>query len=61
MKLSGKDDAYLYESARFDKWNGTTFEKALALADFIFDYASEENRMKIRGLNAMKLFRFPLG
>ena len=28
MKLSGKDDAYLYESARFDKWNGTTFEKA---------------------------------
>ena len=28
VKLSGKDDAYLYESARFDKWNGTTFEKA---------------------------------
>jgi branched-chain amino acid transport system substrate-binding protein len=28
LKLSGKDDAYLYESARFDKWNGTTFEKA---------------------------------
>ena len=41
--------------------NMTAFEKALALADFIFDYASEENRMKIRGLNAMKLFRFPLG
>jgi len=36
------------------------FEKALKLADFIFDYASEEDRMKIRGLNAMKLFRFPL-
>ena len=28
LKLSGKDDAYLVESARFDKWNGTTFEKA---------------------------------
>jgi len=28
LKLSGKDDAYLIESARFDKWNGTTFEKA---------------------------------
>ena len=28
LKLAGKDDAYLIESARFDKWNGTTFEKA---------------------------------
>ena len=28
LKLSGKDDAYLIESARFDKWNGTTFDKA---------------------------------
>ena len=28
LKLAGKDDAYLVESARFDKWNGTTFEKA---------------------------------
>jgi hypothetical protein len=28
LKLTGKDDAYLIESARFDKWNGTTFEKA---------------------------------
>src|SRR6266516_6819751 len=27
--------------------NMTAFEKALALGDFIFDYASEENRMKI--------------
>jgi predicted TIM-barrel fold metal-dependent hydrolase len=38
----------------------TAFEKALALADFIFDYASEADRAKIRGLNAMKLFRFPM-
>ena len=28
LKLAGKDDAYLVESARFDHWNGTTFEKA---------------------------------
>jgi branched-chain amino acid transport system substrate-binding protein len=28
LKLAGKDDAYLIEAARFDKWNGTTFDKA---------------------------------
>jgi ABC-type branched-subunit amino acid transport system substrate-binding protein len=28
LKLAGKTDAYLIEAARFDKWNGTTFEKA---------------------------------
>ena len=28
LKLAGKDDAYLVESARFDKWTGTTFAKA---------------------------------
>ena len=38
----------------------TAFEKDLALADFVFDYASENDRVKIRGLNAMKLFRFPM-
>lgn len=27
IKLQGKTDAYLVESARFDKWNGTAFEK----------------------------------
>jgi ABC-type branched-subunit amino acid transport system substrate-binding protein len=28
LKLAGKTDAYLIEAARFDKWNGATFEKA---------------------------------
>ena len=36
------------------------FERMLSLIDFMFDYASEADREKIRGLNAMKLFRFPL-
>ena len=34
------------------------FEKQAALLDQIFDYASESDRAKIRGLNAMKLFHF---
>jgi predicted TIM-barrel fold metal-dependent hydrolase len=36
------------------------FEATLALIDHIFDYAPEADRVKIRGLNAMKLFGFPL-
>jgi predicted TIM-barrel fold metal-dependent hydrolase len=36
------------------------FEKALALIEYVFDFASEEDKAKIRGLNAMKLFKFPL-
>ncbi len=36
-----------------------SFEKAIALSEYVFDYVPEEDRMKIRGLNAMKLFRFP--
>jgi len=36
-----------------------SFEKALALIDYVFDYASEGDRVKVRGLNAMKLFGFP--
>jgi hypothetical protein len=32
----------------------------LALIDEFFGFASEEERVKIRGLNAMKLFGFPL-
>lgn len=28
LKLAGRNDAYLIESARFDKWTGTAFEKA---------------------------------
>jgi hypothetical protein len=35
------------------------FERAIVLSEFVFDYATEEERMKIRGLNAMKLYRFP--
>ena len=34
--------------------------EALALIDEIFSFASEDDRIKIRGLNAMKLFGFPL-
>lgn len=38
--------------------NMPDFEKAAALLDLMFDYASESDRAKIRGLNAMKLFGF---
>jgi predicted TIM-barrel fold metal-dependent hydrolase len=34
------------------------FNQAVALFDAMFDFASESDRAKIRGLNAMKLFRF---
>jgi L-fuconolactonase len=34
------------------------FEQAVALFDEMFDFASESDRAKIRGLNAMKLFGF---
>jgi predicted TIM-barrel fold metal-dependent hydrolase len=40
--------------------NVERFEKTLALIDELFGFASEEERLKIRGLNAMKLFGFPL-
>src|SRR5262249_25085668 len=33
-------------------------EKASALLDQMFDYASESDRAKIRGLNAIALFQF---
>src|SRR6266566_3700107 len=36
--------------------NIVQFEEASALLDRMFDYASESDRAKIRGLNAMKLF-----
>jgi predicted TIM-barrel fold metal-dependent hydrolase len=58
----------LYEAYGADRliWgsyggNMASFEKALALAENVFDYASEDDRLKIRGLNAMKLFKFPIG
>jgi hypothetical protein len=34
------------------------FEKATALIDEVFDFAPESDRAKIRGLNAMRVFRF---
>jgi len=34
------------------------FEKATALIDEAFDFASEKDRAKLRGLNAMKVFGF---
>jgi L-fuconolactonase len=36
------------------------FQESLALIDEIFSFASEEDRIKIRGLNAVKLFGFAL-
>jgi len=42
---------------------GTTmdaFEKELAQIHDVLDFAPENERMKIRGLNAMKVFRFPM-
>jgi predicted TIM-barrel fold metal-dependent hydrolase len=38
--------------------NMADFEKQVSLFDRMFDYAPESDREKIRGLNAMKLFRF---
>jgi predicted TIM-barrel fold metal-dependent hydrolase len=34
------------------------FEKAVELFDIMFDFASESDRAKIRGLTAQKLFGF---
>ena len=34
------------------------FDRQVRLFDVMFDFASEADRAKIRGLNAMKLFRF---
>ena len=34
------------------------FDKQVRLFDAMFDFAAEADRAKIRGLNAMKLFRF---
>jgi predicted TIM-barrel fold metal-dependent hydrolase len=34
------------------------FERQVSLFDAMFDFASEADRARIRGLNAMKLFRF---
>jgi len=38
--------------------NMPEFEKEAAMLDQMFDYASESDRAKIRGLNSMKLYRF---
>jgi predicted TIM-barrel fold metal-dependent hydrolase len=38
--------------------NMADFEREAALFNQMFDYAPESDRAKIRGLNAMKLFRF---
>jgi predicted TIM-barrel fold metal-dependent hydrolase len=38
--------------------NMDQFRKNSALFDSTFDFASEDVRAKIRGANAMKLFRF---
>ncbi len=38
--------------------NAEAFQKILAQIDDVFDFASEADRVKIRGGNAMKLFKF---
>jgi predicted TIM-barrel fold metal-dependent hydrolase len=55
----------IYDAFGADRiiWGGLgmdlpAFDKEAALLDLMFDYASESDRAKIRGLNAMKLFRF---
>ncbi|HWB84933.1 MAG TPA: amidohydrolase family protein [Bryobacteraceae bacterium] len=46
-------------------WGGydttmAAFEKMLATIDDVLDYAPESDRVKIRGVNAMKVFKFPM-
>jgi predicted TIM-barrel fold metal-dependent hydrolase len=55
----------LYDAFGPDRliWGGygmsmPAFEKATALIDQVFDFAPESDRAKIRGLNAMRVFRF---
>src|SRR5579864_1539519 len=55
----------LYDAFGPDRliWGGygmsmPAFEKAIALIDSVFDFAPESDRAKIRGLTAMRVFRF---
>jgi len=46
-------------------WSGfggsvKAFEARMATLDLMFSFASEEDRAKIRGLNTMKVFNFPM-
>jgi L-fuconolactonase len=34
------------------------FDREVALFDMMFDFAAEEDRRRIRGLNALKLFKW---
>ncbi len=54
-------DAFGPDRLIWDAYGGDLpgFEKQLALIDLMFDFAPEADRVKIRGLNAMKLFGFP--
>jgi predicted TIM-barrel fold metal-dependent hydrolase len=38
--------------------NNQQFAEAIEVFELMFDYASEQEKAAIRGLNAMKLFRF---
>jgi predicted TIM-barrel fold metal-dependent hydrolase len=71
MKVSGLIGDYkpiirrLYDAFGPDRlvWGSygssiTEFQKILAQIDEVFDYAAEAERVKIRGANAMKLFKF---
>jgi hypothetical protein len=55
-------DAFGPDRLIWENYGGSLkgFQKNLAAIDELFGFASEEDRVKIRGLNAMKLFRFPL-
>jgi L-fuconolactonase len=55
-------DAFGPDRLIWENYGGSIirFKESLALVDRIFSFASADDRIKIRGLNAMKLFNFPL-
>jgi predicted TIM-barrel fold metal-dependent hydrolase len=55
-------DAFGPDRLIWENYGGSIarFQETLAHIDEIFAFATEEDRIKIRGLNAMKLFGFPL-
>jgi predicted TIM-barrel fold metal-dependent hydrolase len=55
-------DAFGPDRLIWENYGGSIdrFRESLKLVDQIFSFASEDDRIKIRGLNAIKLFGFPL-
>jgi predicted TIM-barrel fold metal-dependent hydrolase len=75
MKYSNATSADIKPSVRkiYDAWgpdrmiwgyfghDQASFEKEVALFNVMFDYVSEEDREKIRGRNALRLFKWNVG